>query len=133
MIDGEIDALIAPGAPIEQLGLQERVCEIFPPELLVPAPLSESESQRVRSLAIRSMRALEGAGLGRVDFLMERTTGEFFVNEINSLPGFTESSMYPRLWDASGVPYPTLVDRLIELALTRHREHSALESVYRRS
>jgi len=102
-------------------------------ELLVPAPLSESECQHVRSLAIRSMRVLEGAGLGRVDFLLERATGEFFVNEVNSLPGFTESSMYPRLWDASGVPYPALVDRLIELALARHREHSALESVYRRS
>jgi len=102
-------------------------------ELLVPAPLAPSESQRVRSLAIQAMQVLEGAGLGRVDFLMERATGEFFVNEVNSLPGFTESSMYPRLWEASGVPYPALIDRLIELALARHREHSSLESVYRRS
>jgi D-alanine-D-alanine ligase len=102
-------------------------------DLLVPAPLSEAQTQRVRRLAIEAMQALEGAGLGRVDFLLERETGEFFVNEVNSLPGFTEVSMYPRLWDASGLPYPALLDRLIELALARHREHSALETVYRRT
>jgi len=102
-------------------------------DLLVPAPLSEAQTQRVRRLAIEAMQALEGAGLGRVDFLLERETGEFFVNEVNSLPGFTEVSMYPRLWDASGLPYPALLDRLIELALARHRERSALETVYRRT
>ncbi len=64
---------------------------------------------------------------------MDRDTGEFFVNEVNSLPGFTEVSMYPRLWEASGLPYPALLDRLIELALERHRTRSELETVYRRS
>jgi D-alanine-D-alanine ligase len=68
-----------------------------------------------------------------VDFLLERETGEFFVNEVNSLPGFTEASMYPRLWEASGLPYPALLDRLIELALERHRERSTIETVYRRT
>jgi D-alanine-D-alanine ligase len=102
-------------------------------DLLVPAPLSEVQTQRVRRLAIEAMQVLEGAGLARVDFLLERETGEFFVNEVNSLPGFTEVSMYPRLWDASGLPYPALLDRLIELALARHRERSALETVYRRT
>jgi len=102
-------------------------------DLLVPAPLSESQIRRVRQIAIDAMRALEGAGLARVDFLLERKTGEFFVNEVNSLPGFTEVSMYPRLWEASGLPYPALLDRLIELALERHRERSALETMYRRT
>jgi D-alanine-D-alanine ligase len=102
-------------------------------ELLVPAPLSEEQTQRVRQLATLAMQVLEGAGLGRVDFLLERDTDSFFVNEVNSLPGFTEGSMYPRLWEASGLPYPALLDRLIELALARHRERSGLESVYRRT
>ena len=101
-------------------------------ELLVPAPLSEEESERVRNLALRAFRVLEGSGLGRVDFLMERATGDFYLNELNSLPGFTEVSMYPRLWEASGLPYPQLLDRLIELALARHRRRSKLETLFRR-
>jgi D-alanine-D-alanine ligase len=101
-------------------------------ELLVPAPLSESESDAVRDLAIRAYRALEGAGLGRVDFLMERSTGTFYLNELNSLPGFTEVSMYPRLWEATGLPYPQLLDRLIELAIDRHRKRAALETTFRK-
>ena len=74
---------------------------------------------------------LDCEGLGRVDFLMDRATGAFLVNEVNSLPGFTESSMFPRLWEASGLPYPALLDRLIELALERHRTRARLETVYR--
>jgi D-alanine-D-alanine ligase len=72
-------------------------------------------------------------GLGRVDFLIDRETDEFFINEINSLPGFTEGSMYPRLWEASGLPYPALLDRLIELALERHHIRASLETQYRRN
>jgi D-alanine-D-alanine ligase len=102
-------------------------------ELLVPAPLDPEQTRRVQSLAIRAMQVLEGEGLGRADFLMERETGEFFVNEVNSLPGFTDVSMYPRLWEASGLAYPALLDRLIELALERHRTRSEFETVYRRS
>jgi D-alanine-D-alanine ligase len=102
-------------------------------ELLVPAPLDEEQTRRVRELAVRAMAALEGEGLGRVDFLLDRTSGEFYVNEVNSLPGFTDVSMFPRLWEASGLPYPALLDRLIELALERHRERGGLETVYRRS
>ena len=100
-------------------------------ELLVPAPISEDEAERVRSLALRAYRVLEGAGLGRVDFLLCKKTGEFYLNEINSLPGFTEVSMYPRLWEASGLPYPQLLDRLIELALDRHARRSRLETTFR--
>ena len=102
-------------------------------ELLVPAPISEDETQHVRELAGRAMEVLEGKGLGRVDFLLERETGDFFINEVNSLPGFTEASMYPRLWNASGVSYPALLDRLIELALEHHREQAQLTSIYRRT
>jgi D-alanine-D-alanine ligase len=101
-------------------------------ELLVPAPLSDDETERVRDLALRAFRALEGSGLGRVDFLMERSTGTFYLNELNSLPGFTEVSMYPRLWEASGLPYPQLLDRLIELAIARHGRRSKLETLFRR-
>jgi D-alanine-D-alanine ligase len=101
-------------------------------ELLVPAPLSDDEAGEARSLALRAFRVLEGAGLGRVDFLMERASGTFYLNEVNSLPGFTEMSMYPRLWEASGLPYPQLLDRLIELALDRHRRRGALETTFRK-
>jgi D-alanine-D-alanine ligase len=102
-------------------------------ELLIPAPIDEAQSRQARSLAIEAVGLLEGAGLARVDFLMDRHTGALFVNEVNSLPGFTEGSMYPRLWEASGLPYAALLDRLIELALERHREKSELETLYRRT
>lgn len=102
-------------------------------ELLVPAPLDAAATEHVRDLAVRAMEALEGAGLGRVDFLLEESTGAFYINEVNSLPGFTEASMYPRLWEATGLPYPALLDRLIELALEQHRKRVGFETVYRRS
>ena len=101
-------------------------------ELLVPAPVDEALAAELRDAAIRAFDALEGRGLGRVDFLMDSETNAFFVNEVNSLPGFTEGSMYPKLWEASGLPYPALLDRLIELALARHRTRSRLETQYRR-
>jgi D-alanine-D-alanine ligase len=100
-------------------------------ELIVPAALSGEQTRRVQDLAVTAMQALEGTGIGRADFLLDNASGEFFVNEVNSLPGFTEASMYPRLWEASGLPYPSLLDRLIELALERHREHAELETLYR--
>ncbi len=99
-------------------------------ELLVPAPVPEPTAERARSLALRAFRALEGRGLARVDFFLERSTEALFVNEVNSLPGFTEVSMFPRLFEASGLPYPALLDRLIELALehAEHRRRVALEA-----
>jgi len=99
-------------------------------ELLIPAPISPELSERVRSLALQAFRALEGEGLARVDFLLDRRTGELYVNELNSMPGFTENSMFPRLWAASGLPYPELLDRMIELALERHARRSRLETDY---
>lgn len=88
-------------------------------ELLVPAPLDDATSEEVRRLSVEAFRAVSGAGMARVDFLLGADEG-LFVNEINTIPGFTRISMYPKLWEASGVPYPRLVDRLIELALERH-------------
>jgi len=102
-------------------------------DLIVPAALGEEQTRRIQALAVLAMQTLEGSGLGRVDFLLDRESGEFFVNEVNSLPGFTEASMYPRLWEASGLPYPALLDRLIELGLERHRERKRLETVHRRT
>ncbi len=97
-------------------------------ELLIPAPLSAAETARIQQLAVDAFRAAEGAGMARVDFLIGRGTGEVFVNEVNTIPGFTTISMYPKLWEASGLPYPALIDRLIELALERHGEKQKLRT-----
>jgi len=99
-------------------------------ELLIPAPIDAELADEMRNLAIGAVVALEGAGLARVDFLLERDTEKVFINEVNSIPGFTKGSMYPLLWQASGIPYPALLDRLIELALERHRITAALETRY---
>jgi D-alanine-D-alanine ligase len=93
-------------------------------QLLIPAPIPAEATARVRALALRAFMALDGAGLARVDFLMNGATGELFVNELNTMPGFTAISMYPKLWEASGISYPDLVDRLVDLALERHRDKS---------
>jgi len=100
-------------------------------ELIIPAELSESETHSIRQLAIEAARTLESSGLARVDFLLDRENGDLYINEVNSLPGFTEASMYPRMWEASGLPYASLLDRLIELGLDRHRERSELETQFR--
>jgi D-alanine-D-alanine ligase len=86
----------------------------------VPAPLAPATAERVRELAIEAFRAVDGAGMARVDFFIE-TDGRVLVNEINTIPGFTQTSAYPRLWEASGIPYPELISRLIELGLERRR------------
>ena len=90
--------------------------------LLVPAPLKPAQAKRVQQLAVAAFQAVECAGMGRVDFFLEQKTGKVLLSEINTIPGFTAISMYPRLWEASGLPYAQLIDRLIELAIKRHRE-----------
>lgn len=91
--------------------------------LIVPAKLTRAQTRQVREMAIAAFRACDCAGLARVDFLMEPgKSGRIYVNEINTLPGFTSISMYPRLWAASGVPYPQLIARLIALALERRAD-----------
>ncbi len=85
---------------------------------------------RVQELATTAFTALECSGLARVDFFLDRRDGEFYFNEINTLPGFTAISMYPKMMEASGLPYPALITRLIELALERHAERAALKTDY---
>jgi D-alanine-D-alanine ligase len=91
-------------------------------KLIIPARLTAAQTKRVQTLAVRAFQAIDCAGMARVDFLLDRKTGTAFVNEINTIPGFTPISMYPKLWEASGLPYAKLIDRLIELALERQRE-----------
>jgi D-alanine-D-alanine ligase len=91
-------------------------------QLVIPARLTEGQAEQVQDIAVRAFQAIDGAGMGRVDFLLDRPTGTVYLNEINTIPGFTSISMYPKLWEASGVPYSRLLDRLIELALERHQE-----------
>jgi D-alanine-D-alanine ligase len=90
--------------------------------LIIPAKLSKSQIKRFQELAVRAFHAVEALGLARVDFFLERRTGRIFLNEINTIPGFTSISMYPKLWEASGLSYRALLDELIELALAQHRE-----------
>ncbi len=88
----------------------------------VPAELPQDITSEVRRLAVDCYRAVECEGLARVDFFLEDSTGRLYINEINTLPGFTSISMFPRMWAAAGVAFPQLLDRLIELALERHQE-----------
>ena len=95
---------------------------------LIPAPLTASQVADVQRLSIAAFRAVDGAGMARVDFLIAGETGEMYVNEVNTIPGFTTISMYPKMWEASGVSYTELVDRLITLALERHAEKQQLRT-----
>lgn len=99
-------------------------------ELMIPAAIDEVRSNELRALAIAAYQAIDCAGLGRVDLLMDRDTGEVYVNEINTIPGFTRISMYPKLWEATGISYPELLDRLIELALVRQEQRARLETSF---
>ncbi len=99
-------------------------------ELVIPAELTARQTKQVREVAIRAFQAIDGAGMGRVDFLLDRKTGRVYLNEINTIPGFTSISMYPKLWEASGIPYSQLLDRLIELALERYQEKGRTRFTY---
>jgi len=91
-------------------------------ELIIPAKLTKAETKKVQELAVRCFRAVDCSGLARVDFLMDPLTRKIFLNEINTMPGFTAISMYPKLWAASGVAYPNLIDKLIQYGLERHQD-----------
>lgn len=105
--------------------------------LFIPAPISAEMTRQVQALALRAYRAIDCAGMARVDFLLEtggagsEQEGQLYLGELNTIPGFTQISMYPKLWEASGLPYPQLVDRLIELALERKAERDQTERRYR--
>jgi D-alanine-D-alanine ligase len=95
--------------------------------LLIPSQLPPEVSEKVREYAVRAYKASDCAGMARADFFVEKDTNKIFLNELNTLPGFTSISMYPKLWEASGLPYAKLVDRLIELALERKVERDRTE------
>lgn len=93
-------------------------------QLVIPAKLTKKQVATFQEHAVRAFQAIDGTGMARCDFFLERSNGKIFINELNTIPGFTSISMYPKLWEASGLPYTKLIDRLIELALELHREKS---------
>jgi D-alanine-D-alanine ligase len=99
-------------------------------QLLIPAPIPPETAERVRELAVQAYLAIDCAGMARVDFLLDRQTGEMYLSEVNTLPGFTPISMYPKLWEATGISYRELIDRLVQLALERHVDKSRSATSY---
>ncbi|MBI1879139.1 MAG: D-alanine--D-alanine ligase [Chloroflexi bacterium] len=99
-------------------------------ELIIPAPLSPEHTELIQQLAIMAFKALDCAGLARCDLLLEKATGEVFINEVNTMPGFTLISMYPKLWEASGLSYSQLIDRRIELAIERHADKQQSQTTF---
>lgn len=99
-------------------------------DLLIPAPLDAGMTQRVREMALAAYLALDCAGMARADFLLDKETGELWINELNTIPGFTQISMYPKLWEATGLLYGELLDRLIELAIERFEDKGQSETSY---
>lgn len=93
-------------------------------QLVIPAVLTKKQVATFQDYAVRAFQAIDGTGMARCDFFLERSNSKIFINELNTIPGFTSISMYPKLWEASGLPYSKLIDRLIELALELHREKS---------
>ena len=91
-------------------------------QLIIPGKITKAQTKRVQQLAVQAFQAVDCSGLARVDFLMDPISQKFYVNEINTMPGFTAISMYPKLWAATGLPYPELIDRLIQLGVERHQE-----------
>jgi D-alanine-D-alanine ligase len=101
--------------------------------LLIPAPLPDETAGKIRRMAVNAYQAIDCAGMARVDFFLEKNTDEIYLNELNTIPGFTSISMYPKLWEASGLSYTGLVDRLIELALERKADRNRTERRFRRT
>jgi len=97
----------------------------------IPAKLPEETLEQIREYAVKAYKAIDCAGMARVDFFVEKDTNQIYLNELNSLPGFTKISMYPKLWEASGLPYAKLVDRLIELAMERKAERDRTSHIFR--
>ena len=99
-------------------------------QLLIPAPLTTQQTQQVQTLAIQAFQVLDCAGLARVDFLLDKTNNQLYLNEVNTMPGFTAISMYPKLWQATGLSYPELIEKLITLALDRHADKQQTTSFF---
>jgi D-alanine-D-alanine ligase len=100
--------------------------------LQIPAHLPADIVEKICDYAVRAYKAIDCAGMARVDFFVERDTNAIYLNELNTIPGFTKISMYPKLWEASGLPYNKLVDRLIELAMDRKTDRDHTSHTYRR-
>jgi D-alanine-D-alanine ligase len=101
-------------------------------QLLLPAPLDSGRTAEIRDLAVAAFRAVDARGYARVDFFLEKASGRLLVNEINTIPGFTSISMFPKLWQLAGLSYTELVARLVELALEHHRARARLRTDYGR-
>ena len=99
-------------------------------QLLIPAPVPPETAEEIRRIAVAAFKAVDCSGMARVDLFVEKGSGRVYLNEINTIPGFTRISMYPKLWEASGLPYSRLIDRLIELALERHAEKLRNQTSY---
>jgi D-alanine-D-alanine ligase len=99
-------------------------------ELFIPAPIPDELTERIREMAVKTYRAIDCAGLARVDFLVEKDTNKLFLNEVNTIPGFTSISMYPKLWEAGGLSYVDLIDKLIDLAFERKQERNKSERTF---
>lgn len=97
-------------------------------KFVVPAPLSKAMTSRIRRLAVQAFKSLDGAGLARVDFFLRRDNGELLINELNTMPGLTDVSGFPKMWEATGVPFGQVIDRLIQFALEQHQEKSRNET-----
>jgi D-alanine-D-alanine ligase len=102
-------------------------------ELIIPARVDAATMTKLQEIAVRAFKAIDGAGMARVDFLVDKETSEIWLSEVNTIPGFTKISMYPKLWGASGIAYSDLVDRLIELALQRKQDRDNTERTFRRN
>lgn len=98
-------------------------------ELIIPADLGPELGRQVQEMAVRAFQAIDGSGMARVDFFLERGSDRLLINEVNTIPGFTRISMYPKLWEASGIGYSELIDRLIALALERHADRQRMSTV----
>lgn len=99
-------------------------------ESVIPATLPKDVAKKIQNYAVQGFKAIDGAGMARVDFLITRKSNRIYLNEINTIPGFTSISMYPKLWEASGISYSSLLDRLIRLAFERHNEHQTFSTNY---
>jgi D-alanine-D-alanine ligase len=121
-----------PGEVIPHQGWYDYRAKYVPGEcdLVIPAELTEEQTQRVRALAIQAYKAIDCAGMARADFLFDRDSGKFLVNELNTIPGFTATSMYPKMWEATGLSYPDLLSRLIDLAMERFAERQSLKTTF---
>jgi D-alanine-D-alanine ligase len=100
-------------------------------QLIIPARLPVEVAREIRSMAMRAFKATDCSGMARVDFFVERGTNRIYLNEVNTIPGFTKISMYPKLWEASGLPYAQLVDRLMELAMERKTQRDHTKHTFR--